>query len=779
MDDKQSREDNEEKERRRTALGVLRQLNDFHANRMSAWRDALRQCVSILNRTPPDLNSVLLSLMEDIEQIQDQLSTICNKLDAEIIHMNTEASLHSTTEQSQLPETNDDQMAIEARSERVENGGDQEQLSNTDQALVSDCVTRHDEAGGRLEVKGKGGDGEDLLDTVSEKTNKEWIKVGETDIPGACFIRAPLGAAEAVRCEVADALSCLMVTGAEELVSRVIRLKAQGDAERHFPLTLALSYRARYRGSYRTINVKAVDGERRVSYLVPATTEYGGKRGSFAEVKVYSLGLFAVISCLKQEHFTVPRRGVSYKLPVEPRICLNYLPGSFTAPVMVQYTIQPLDAVLLAAVKTKSEAYRRVVSTSPLLYLAHPSSQTLRRPLTVTLPCPPNPEKRKDTRGQVEEKELHLPQLAATPPAWDWTASHKRRMLRSCTQSSEEKPAELLSVLGSRDQQWSIPEDVLIRNHQNGLVSFELTESFDRLLVVRLFSPLQPRHLTSLAEELVESAGRHAVTVVIWRHRDEPRAVLVAALPSRELSWELSRLQAAGNGGPLQTSPEICMQEGDQLVLHLCGNVSCAGAQTNERGILDERITFHSQRKNELLLHLTEVDPFGNYSSPHYKGTVVFHKVTRGQVEWQGDTLVQMEVKHLGKPVCSLPLTLPKRVRTIRRPVTPKITLCERKDALPDSLLLWLSGELSEDEIAPLARSLRLRRSAAQLVKLRAGDSLPAQVFGILTMWRRELPASQLQSKVSQLAHCLARIGRPDLARELLLRQAEEHLPLK
>ncbi|XP_051914181.1 LOW QUALITY PROTEIN: death domain-containing protein 1 [Hippocampus zosterae] len=444
-------------------------------------------------------------------------------------------------------------------------------------------------------------------------------------------------------------------------------------------------------------------------------------KGSFAEVKVYSLGLFAVVSCLKQEHFTDPRQGVSYKHPVDPRICFKYLPGLFTAPVMVQYTIQALDAALLAAVKSKSEAYAGMVSTSPLLSLTYPSSQTLQRPLTVTLPCPPNPCKRKDTRGQAEEKELHLPRLAATPPAWDWISSHRRKMLQS-TESAllEDNPVELLSILGSRDQQWSIPDEVLIRNLQNGLVSFELTESFDRLLIVRLFSPLQPCHLTSLAEELVESSRHHLVTVVLWQHQDEPRAVLVAALPSRELGWELSQLEAEGNCGPLETLPEICMREGDQLLLHLCGNVSYA----------DKRITFHRQRKNELLLHLTEVDPFGNYSSPHYKGAVVFYKVTRGQVEWQGDTLVQMEVKHLGKPVCTLPLTLPKV-------------------------------------------------SAAQLVKLRSGDSLPARAFTILTMWRRELPTSRLRSKVAQLAHCLAKIGRPDLTRELLLRQAQEPLPLK
>lgn len=62
-------------------------------------------------------------------------------------------------------------------------------------------------------------------------------------------------------------------------------------------------------------------------------------QGSFAEVRVYSLGLFAVVSCLKRENYTVPTRGLSLKLPMDPRICLNYLPGSFTAPVMAQIMV--------------------------------------------------------------------------------------------------------------------------------------------------------------------------------------------------------------------------------------------------------------------------------------------------------------------------------------------------------------------------------------------------------------------------------------------------------
>ncbi|KAE8279137.1 Death domain-containing protein 1 [Larimichthys crocea] len=185
-----------------------------------------------------------------------------------------------------------------------------------------------------------------------------------------------------------------------------------------------------------------------------------------------------------------------------------------------------------------------------------------------------------------------------------------------------------------------------------------------------------------------------------------------------------------------------------------------------------DRITFHSQQKNHLLVQLTEVDPFGNYSSPHYKGTAMFYKVTRGQLEWRGDKRVSMDTKPLGDPVCKLSLTLPKKVRTINRPIIARVKFCEETDSLSDSLLLWLSGELSEEEVALLILSLRLRRSAAQLVKLRAGDSLSTQAFHVLAMWRRGLPTITNQPKASQLAHCLAKSGRPDLARELLLRQA-------
>ncbi|KAM3849703.1 death domain-containing protein 1 [Diretmus argenteus] len=588
----------------------------------------------------------------------------------------------------------------------------------------------------------------------------------QSDVPDACYITAPVGVAKAMTCELVDTLSSLMVIGSEQLVSRVIKVKVQDGTNFQFPVTVIVPFRARYRGNYRDVAVKVVDGEKKASYITPLTTEgtYGGQRGSFAEVRVYSLGLFAVVSCLKRETYTVPRRGLSLKLPMDPRICLDYLPGSFTAPVITQSMVQPVDATLLASLKSRSDAYHSVVSTSPLLYLTHPSSQPLRRPLTLTLPCPPNPEKK---RAGKREEPVHNIRPASASPLRDQATSHRVRMLSASVKSSKEISNELLVLLGSRDQQWNVLDKVAVRNLQNGLVSFELTENFERLLVVRLLSSGRPCPLTSLVEELEESICCHAVTIILQSRQEEPHAVLVAAVPSRDLSWELTKLRAQGYGGGLpETSSEISMREGDQLLLRFSGNVTATGTQNNH-GAICERITFHSQRKNHLFLRLAEVDPFGNYSSAHYKGTAMFYKLTRGQREWTGDN---MEI--LPDPVCTLALTLPKKVRTINRPISAKVKLYEETGPLSDSLLLWLSRELSEGELALLVLSLRLRRSTTQLVKLRARDSLSAQAFHLLALWRRGQPAAPHPAKASQLAHCLAKSGRPDLARELLLRQA-------
>ncbi|XP_067117238.1 death domain-containing protein 1 [Osmerus mordax] len=394
---------------------------------------------------------------------------------------------------------------------------------------------------------------------------------GQADVPNVCYITAPEGVAQVLTCEVVETLSSLMVIGSEELVSNVMRVKVQDGSQCQFPIAVAVPFRARYRGNYRDVVVKVIDGDGRVSSISPVSTEgtFGGQKGSFAQVRVYALGLFAVLSCLKRESYTVPGRGLSIKLSMDPRVCLDYLPGSFTAPVVVQSMLQPVDTPLLSSLKSSSEVYHSLVSTTPLLHLAHPTSQPLRRPLSLTLPCPPGADKRRAAgRGEEPERPISVAPPRETP------GLRRARALSASAHCSRESSNELLVLLGWREEQWNVLEKTTVRNLQNGLVSFELTENYERLMVTRLFSSMRSSHLVSLVEEVEACVQRTMVTVVLQRRRDDPQAAVVAVFPSRDLGWELSKLRAQAYCGPPEPSQETPMCEGEQLLLSFTGNVT-------------------------------------------------------------------------------------------------------------------------------------------------------------------------------------------------------------
>ncbi|CAM4528291.1 unnamed protein product [Leuciscus chuanchicus] len=593
-----------------------------------------------------------------------------------------------------------------------------------------------------------------------ERWKRTLITVGLADrarsseSPRVCYITAPSEVVNILSCEVVDGLSSLMVSGSEELVSTVLRIQNSSHVKCPFPLTIAVPFQASYRGNYREITVKVVDPEQRVSYITPTSTEgfYGGQRGWFAVVRVYSLGVFAVLSRLRAESFTVPRTGLSHKLSVDSRICLDYLPGSFTAPVVAQVTVQPVDAFVLSSLKSKNDSYHTALTSTALLYISHPSTLKLRRPLTLILPCPPIFEKRRageDTDTLISG--TFSPQQIRVDGAS--VKTHK----------------EQLAVLGRIQNRWKVLDKVSVKNLQNSLVCFELPESYERLIVLRIQSSVKSSYLTSLVEELEEAVKIFSVTVVLHHECLDPSSVVVATLPSRDVSAALCELQTLGYCGPPEPSSELSMREGEQLLLRFSGNITCNGNEQTDSHI----ITFHNQRRNWLYLRLKEVDPFGNYRSLYYKGVISLFKVTKGQLVWNGDRAAVSKDCPLEEPVCRMTHILPKSARTVGQPVSVKVIQHSQTDPLSDELLSWLCDELTEDDAALLFTSLHLRRSAVQIARLRAPHSLSKQAFHILTAWRRGLPSSSPKCPV--LAHCLTRAGRPDLTRELLLREAADY----
>lgn len=96
-------------------------------------------------------------------------------------------------------------------------------------------------------------------------------------------------------------------------------------------------------------------------------------------------------------------------------------------------------------------------------------------------------------------------------------------------------------------------------------------------------------------------------------------------------------------------------------------------------------------------------------------------------------------------------------------------------EALWDSLLHWLSEELSEDNASSLVLFLPLHRSTLQFIKLKCPDNLTEQIYEVLCFWKRNLP--RLADKLHLLTRYLCKSGRSDLAEGLRFRWENKVFP--
>uniref|UniRef100_A0A8B9I7G3 Death domain containing 1 n=1 Tax=Anser brachyrhynchus TaxID=132585 RepID=A0A8B9I7G3_9AVES len=538
--------------------------------------------------------------------------------------------------------------------------------------------------------------------------NKEFLveESGKNERKVVCFIKAPATALENLTCKIVNDTSSLVVDDSEELVSNVISIECSDNEKTiPFPINIAIPFTSCFRGNYREIMVKVTEVNFQSNYLTPISLEgyQGNHKETFAEVKVYQLGVFSVLSCLKRETFTVPKVGLSQKLSMDSRISFYYPPETFSSPAAMQLKVQPIEPSLISTLKARNDMYYSVVSTSALVYVQHPSAQPFNNSVTITLPCPPNPEKKRqgDETEQVRAISATVKRVAA--------AYHPR------------------------------------------------------FVVIRLSFLLETTYLLLFAQALEEAVCSTMSNVILYRKRENPNQIVVLLCASKELSWELQNLHEEGYFGPPEPTKQFPLREGEQIHFQFTGNIF-ASENGKDFG-KTYRLTFHSQRKPKLELQIKEVDEFGNHSSPHYKGTAVFYKITREMMtkEWK-QPLPCADYQHQSA-LCKLALTLPKHEKLVNRPRSTKRISSDSSEALWDSLLFWLAEELAEDNTSLLALRLPVRRSVLQLVRLKCPDNLTHQIYELLCCWQKTLPRSA--DKQQLLSRYLQKSGRKDLSEGL------------
>ncbi|XP_006874397.1 PREDICTED: death domain-containing protein 1 [Chrysochloris asiatica] len=601
---------------------------------------------------------------------------------------------------------------------------------------------------------------------VNEKKNimeKEFLDV-LSDGAGpqvSCYITAPSYVLQHLECQITNNMSSLIVSDNEELVSNIITIEFSDQKKRiPFPICIAIPFTARYKGNYKDVMVKVSDLSLQSSYLTPNSLE--GQRGSYkgtcAEVKVYKLGIFSVVSCLKKESFTVTKKGLTLKPSMDSRISLNYPPGVFSSPVLVQLKIQPVDPSLVAYLKTKQDTSYSVVSTSPLIHIQHPSTHPFQKPITVFLPCSPHSDKKTLGSEIGHRSTTSVTTNRIVPLYFNRTKCVSLRKPGS-------NACESLKLLGFRSQDggWFGLDDVVVRTTQSGLVSFELFQHLERFIVLHLSSIVDNSHLVSFVKSLEEATLSTTVCLVLNHQKDNPQIAVISVVPYKDLNQELQNLRLGGFSGPPEPSRRFQLREGEQLLLRFTGNIF-ASSNGKDYG-KDYKLVFHLQRKPRLELQLKEVDEFGNYSCSHYKGTIEVFKVPKEKIVPNLEISLITNETHYQLPILKLPLILPKHEKLINRPQSTKRISADPLEALWDNLLYWLAEELSEDNVVSLSSSLPLRRSIIQLIKLKSPENLTEQIHELLSFWKKSLPTST--DKLRLLARHLRKIGRGDLSEEL------------
>ncbi|KAK2498046.1 hypothetical protein MC885_002900 [Smutsia gigantea] len=596
--------------------------------------------------------------------------------------------------------------------------------------------------------------------SIMEKEYRD-VQNDDTSPQVSCYITAPSCILQYLECRIVNSMSSLVVSDNEELVSNVIIIECSAMEKRiPFPICIAIPFTARYRGNYRDILVKVSDVNLQSSYLIPNSLEgmRGSYKGTCAEVKVYKLGILSVVSCLKKESFIVTKKGLSLKPSMDSRLSLNYPPGVFSSPVLVQLKVQPVDPSLVACLKTQQDTSYLVLSTSPLIHVLHPSTHPFQKPVTIFLPCSPHPDK-KNLGSEIDHKRT------VSAPTNRIIPFYLNRTKSASIRKPGNNACESLKLLGfrSRDSDWFVLDDVVVRTVQSGLISFELCEHLERLMVLRLSSAADNSHLVSFVKSLEEAMLRTTACIVLYHYKDNPHRVVLLVVPSKDLNQVLRNLRLEAFSGPPETSRHFQVKEGEQLLLRFAGNIF-ASSNGKDYG-KDYKLIFHLQRKPRLELQIKEVDEFGNYSCPHYKGTIAVYKIPKEKIVHNLDQPFTLDGNHYQLPICKLPLKLPKHEKLINHPQSTKRISTDPLEARWDNLLCWLAEELSEESAVRLSSSLPVRRGTIQLIRLQNPDDLTEQIHKLLCFWKKSLPNST--DKLRLLARHLRKIGRSDLSEEL------------
>ncbi|XP_071955228.1 death domain-containing protein 1-like isoform X2 [Antedon mediterranea] len=628
----------------------------------------------------------------------------------------------------------------------------------------------------------------------------------------SCFLRCRDGefSSSSLSC-YPDDISGDAIEDSEEVISNCIKLRDSRVGEGgddyellSYPIVVAIPYQinARLANTKEIVVKQKVVKEEQLSddnpevvktvywkVLQPLATDssIADYKGQFVEVAITRLTSFAVVARMVKDKMTIGKKGGVVKSTADHRVAITYPQGACTL-VNLSLQIQPAESVA-TDLKARFRHCSDLIGASPILHMTHTPNKKFEKPISVAMPCPPNPNK-----GNTPGNKASKSERKEIPPMVPEGAIIIRKTKKSSYGGDSD---DFLHALYKQTENgaWNDLEKVEIKQVRKDVVSLDLKRPVESLLVLRMGveTKYTPKQIATTFEQALQVKYAN---IILYHKVDSPEKIIVQIVPTRQLENVRRRLNNDDYDGPPEPSPDIPMTEGQEITLRLTGNVKIVDHE-------ELKLTFHTQRTNTVEFTIKERNSFGNYSSSEYRGVAEFYGQSRvlidepddpeeillreseakaaekknkssdfggakGQKEQKAKEKIETSVSKMPKDLlCKLAVSIPKSEPDPLMPASCfRTTALDGEGMVSNENLRWLSKELVGRGWEKLATSLGIKRNRMQSIKRRnPSKTEEAQVLDMLITWRCMMPKAY--NKEKKLAAALVNCGCYDLSEEL------------
>ncbi|XP_021350911.1 death domain-containing protein 1-like [Mizuhopecten yessoensis] len=595
--------------------------------------------------------------------------------------------------------------------------------------------------------------------------------------------------------QVVDQMQCKMTYETqEELVSCVLKLTNKANEQQNFeePIFVAVPFQlSRSSASSREPFIKAeVDGEwKEIPSREVIFESY--KDVKFAQAEIKGQTTLAVMTRYKSDYVTLSKRPTKIVSSYDHRVTLTILKDTFNAKELFRMQVQPVDSATISDMQTRRRECKGLLTSSPILQTDWEST-TFAKPITVTIPCPPNPAKARklaQIRKMKEEKMKHpvrAPVIDFEKEARKEEEKKKARQQKETQMAEVEKVTtkwymgeyghndddenDLLHFLSmSHTGKWTYHPEIKVQQAKLDLLQFTLTQPFERFMVLRTRTNIAEENTPAMASAIFTFLSKRFAQIIVKQRSDDPFDCLINVVPVSKTQKVLKRLNDTGYDEGPEPSSIVNINEGDVIEVSFRGNVKNSKDKTL-------RVRYNTNLKSEIGCYVAEVDQYLQKNFSVYRGVIQLERCyivkpcrkLKRSPSVVDENAVASALETKKEHLCEISINIPKyHIEPAYIPVTAPVTIIKTTDPVDDDLIRDLARDMG-DEWKRVAQLLNVSRARIQAIlrNVQISDKSEEDArYEMLLNWLKKMPKST--DKVAVLSSALVKGGRADLAEDV------------